>query len=384
MAAFIKKERGEILDQALDTLTKQTPISARSPGSIARALTEAFTTELGDLYDVLDYNISQSLISTASGTALDNIGALYGVGRNSLTQASIIDATSGSFYFYVNTPYDSDVLIPKATKVYTDLGGFVGAQIRFETAADVTLVAGRKKVYVPLLPSNSLAKSSVGANTLTKHSLTSPATTVIRCNNPKPISAAPQYETDADFRLRITKQLRVNSTGTAEALRFALLTVRGVRDVVINSASYGLGGVEIVIVPDENGATANFLNEIRTRINQVRPVGVRVIVTTPTPLPFSITANLVIGRNLLEQEKNLILLKTENDIKIYLNSLMPNEPLVYNRLIQIILDVSDKIKDVQITNYAPNGSQAVRNNYMPGLNEQIIPGNIIVSEARSI
>lgn len=384
MAAFIKKDRGEILNQALDTLTKTTPISARSPGSIARALTEAFTTELGDLYDTLDFNISRSLISTASGQALDNIGALFGVARNSLTQSSIISATTGSFYFYVNTPFAEDINILKGTSVYTDLGGFIGAQIRFETAADITLVAGRKKVYVPLLPANSLAKSSVGANTLTKHGMTSPSGTLIRCTNPKPISAAPQYETDADFRIRITKQLRVNSTGTAEALRFALLTVKGVRDVVINSASYGLGGVEVVIVPDENGATTLFLNEIRARINQVRPIGVRVIVTTPTPLPFSITTNLVLGRNLLDQEKNLITLKAENDIKIYLNSLMPNEPLVYNRLIQIILDVSEKIKDVQITNYAPNGSQAVRNNYMPGLNEQIIPGNIVVSEARSI
>jgi hypothetical protein len=62
---------------------------------------------------------------------------------------------------------------------------------------------------------------------------------------------------------------------------------------------------------------------------------------------------------------------------------MPNEPLVYNRLIQKILDVSEKIKDVQITKYAPNGRQAVRNNYQPGLNDQIIPGNILVSEAQS-
>ncbi len=383
MAAFIKKDRGEILNQALDTLTKTTPISARSPGSIARALTEAFTTELGDLYDVLDYNISQSLISTATGQGLDNIGALFGVTRNSLTQSSIIDATTGSFYFYVNSAFASDINIPKGTTVYTDLGGFVGAQIKFETAGDVTIVAGRKKVFVPLLPANSLAKSSVGANTLTKHNMTSPSGTLIRCTNPKPISAAPQYETDADFRIRITKQLRVNTTGTAESLRFALLTVRGVRDVVINSASYGLGGAEIVIVPDERGATANFLSEVRARINQVRPVGVRIIVTTPTPLLFSITANLILGLGLLDGEKNAILLKVENDIKIYLNSLMPNEPLVYNRLIQIILDVSEKIKDVQITKYAPNGSQAVRNNYTPDLNEQIIPGNILVTEARS-
>lgn len=379
MTAFIKKQRGEILNQALDTLTKRTPITARSPGSIARSLVEAFSTEIGDLYDVLDYNISQSVISTATGDALDNIGSLFGVKRFDLTQATIVEAATGSFYFYLESAHSQDIVIPEGTMVFTDIGGYVGSQIRFTTAAEVTLTAGRKKVYVPLLPSNGLAKSSVGADTLIRHNATSPIGVVLKCTNPRAISAAPQLESDNDFRLRITKQIRVNNTGTAESMRFAVLTVPGVRDVIINSASYGLGGVEVVVVPSAGGITTSLLTQVKSRLDLVRPVGVRVVLSSPTQVSFDMTIKLFTNRAISDQEKTLTIARVENDIKIYLNSLMPNEPLVYNRLIQKILDVSDKIKDVQITRYAPNGIQTTRTNYQPGYNEQIIPGNISVS-----
>jgi uncharacterized phage protein gp47/JayE len=382
MATFIKKDRGEILNQALDTLTKKTQITARNPGSIARALTEAFTTEIGDLYDVLDFNMSQSLISTATGINLDRIGELFGVNRRKLNQATIIEATSGSFYFYLNSVSTEDIMIPKGSNVYTDLGGYVGSQIKFETAAEVTLMAGRKKVFVPLLPVNSLARSTVGVGTLTKHSVTSPPGVTLRCNNPKSISAAPQYEIDSDYRIRITKQLRVRQKSSAEALRFALLSVDGVREAIVNSATYGLGGVEIIVVADANNRGPDFLRRVTQRVDQVRPVGIRVVLSTPTLISVDVSMKLVLSSGVTEREKTAIVSSVENDVKIYINSLMPNEPLVYNRLIQKILDVSEKIRDVQITKYAPNGRQAVRTNYQPAFNEQVIPGGISVSLAR--
>src|SRR5688572_5751873 len=117
MAVFIKKQKSDILREALRKLETQTPISATSPGSIARAFTEAITTEISDYYDALDFQVSQSVISTASGRALDLMGELYNIKRRTVAEIVTIDKKVGAFYFYIDTPIGSDITIPSGTEV---------------------------------------------------------------------------------------------------------------------------------------------------------------------------------------------------------------------------------------------------------------------------
>src|SRR5690606_40272116 len=124
MPAYIKKSKVEILREALNKLRSQTPITATGAGSVARALVEAISTELADLYDILDFNTSQMLVTTATGTALDALGELYGVRRNQLNELATIDAHLGAFQFYLDTTIGSDVIIPAGTNVYTSTSGY--------------------------------------------------------------------------------------------------------------------------------------------------------------------------------------------------------------------------------------------------------------------
>jgi uncharacterized phage protein gp47/JayE len=379
MPPFVKKNRLEILNQALDSVGKRTSITARSPGSVVRALTEALTTELGDVYDAMEYNISQSMVSTASGNALDRIGELYGVSRNTLSVSSAVSAETGSFYFYIDTPHFEDILIPARTKIYTSLDGFIGTQFYFETTSNVTLAAGQKRVFASVSASLGIVNKTAAPHTLTRHDATSPPGITLRCTNPKLIAPIKGYENDNDFRLRITKQIRVNASGTAEALRFGLLTLGNVREVMINSAPYGLGSVEIMVVPLEGEMTRTMLTRIRSQVDAMRPMGMRVIITTPDAVSFEVDVTVIVDVRLANSQKVNLAGRVEQEIKLYLNSLLPNESVVYNRLIQKVLDISDAVTDVIVTGYAADGIQVPRSNYKPKYNEQIIPGEINVS-----
>ena len=378
MATFIKKDRGLIFTQAMDTLTKKTPITARNAGSIARALTEGITTEIADLYDVLDFNMSQSLISSASGQALDKIGELFGVKRLTLDAGSAAVLENHEFYFYVANPEAPgimDVTIPRGTIVRTDMDGYVGSQISFATTDTITIPAGQKRAYVGLVSNSRQARISVGAGTLVRHDFQPEQVDIIvKCTNPKPISPNSGYETDNDFRYRITKYLRASYNNTSETMRLALLTIDGVRDVVINSAPYGLGSVEVLVIPASGRLSASMTKTIQDRIDAVRPIGTRVVIAEPNYITFNITANLVIVGSLTDQQKANITSEASKQIEIYLNSLLPNESLVYNVLIQKIMDVSEYIKDVQIVNYAANNVELPRTNYKPPFNGMIVPG----------
>lgn len=381
MATYIRKRPEEILRQALSKLEARTPIKATSPGSVARAFTEAISTELGDFYDALDFNLAQSLLSSATGRGLDLIGEMYSVNRKTITDLAETDRKIGSFYFYIDSPHTSDITIPQGTRVYTSVDSFVGRQLGYETTHEAVIAIGRKRVFVTIKPVFGDGRFSAAVDTLTTHDAVNPPGVRIKCTNPKAIAPQAGYESDENYRTRLIKSIRVASSGTLEAMRFAALGVSGVRDVNIRQTPYGLGSVEALITPEETSQIRTVIPEVTARLNIVRPVGVRLFIKQPTVYPTDVSATLILKQVSDTRVREMIARKAKIAVLRYLNSLLSGETLVYNKLIQAILDSSDSIVDVQLTRYAPNGIEVVRKNFVPKEDEQIIPGRIVISNA---
>lgn len=378
MALNNRKSRGEVLRNALKRLETQTPITATSPGSVARALTEAISNEIGDFYDLLDFNISQTLISTAAGNALDRIGALYNVSRKSLSEINVIDVTTNAFYFYLETPFHQSITIPAGTAIFTPGSNYIERQTRYETTRNVTILPGRRKVFTPIRATGTDSGTSVAPNTLTVHNFTSPEGASVRCTNPKPIVAVASFETDDNYRVRIINQLRVNQGGTANAVRFAILALDGVRDAQITSAKYGLGTLEMLVVPETQEAGLTLRSKIATAIEQVRPAGVRIYTKEPTYQSADLTIGIV-APSASDIESRDLISRIRLAVTLYLNSLLPGDTLVYSQLIQRILDASESVRDARLTNYSVGGEELSRTNYTPRYDEQVVPGEITVT-----
>lgn len=378
MAVYFKKTYDQILQQALAKIKESTEISATNPGSVARAITEAITTELGAFYDVLDTNISQSLISTASGQALDKLGSLYNIKRKTLSDVAKASQKIGSFYFYIDSTHEAPIIIPSGTKVFTKSAGYVGRQLSFSTDYEVTIPAGSLRAYVSITPAFSDNIFTAPIGTLVANDYISPTNTLVKCTNPKEITASEAYETDADYRARVIKAIRVASSGTMEAVRFAGLNIEGVRDVRIRQSPYGLGSFEILVIPEQENIATTVTQQVRSVVEGVRPVGVTMFVRSPVLRPLDITASVTVN-TVNSPEYSNIRDRVRIAITRYLNTLMPGDTIVYNKMIQEMMDSSGIIKDIQVLRYAPNGVDSIRRNYTPQEYEQVVPGNIQVS-----
>lgn len=383
MPAYIRKTKAEILSNALTKIQKNTPITAVSPGSVMRAFTEAITSELGDMYDIMDFNVNQNLVSTASGSALDMLGSLYGTSRKSLNNLAAIDKQLGSFYFYLSNVFASDITIPKGTNIFTDITSFTGQHFSYATTDAVIIPAGRTKAFASIAPNFADSVGTAGPGTLVTNDFTSPAGVTVLCTNPKTISAQVGYEDDDTYRVRIIKSIRVKSAGTLDAVRFAGLNITGIRDIKVRQAPYGMGSFEVLIIPDQNGDTLQAIATASAAMDLVRPMGVRMYVKQPTNISFEISVNLIIPSANISQIVDTTTQRAKTGIYRYLNNLLPGAPVVYNTLISTILDSSDLIQDVIITRYAVSGTEIMRRNYTPADNEQIVPGNITVQVATS-
>jgi len=345
---------------------------------VARALTEVITMEIGDFYDILDYNIAQTVISTATGRALDLIGQLYGVTRNSLGEVATIDQSVGSFYFYLDQPHTADITIPAGTRVTTGDGTYIGDIFSYVTASVAVIPAGRTRVFASLRPEFGDSVYTAGANTLVNNNFTSPAGVTVRSTNPKAIAAQAGYESDINYRIRITKAVRTAAGGTTEAVRFAGLAVPGIREVKIRQAPYGLGSFEALIVPEDRTNIAQTIVNVAAALDKVRPVGVRMFVREPDYLAAEIHATIVLRKDINVNAEGMAR-RAEIAALRYLNTLLPGQQLIYNQLIQYMMDSSETIRDVAITRFRVNGTEVLRRNYSPKEDQQIVPGEIRIS-----
>lgn len=385
MPAYIKKTAVEILRDQLQKLKTQTPITATGAGSVARAFSEAIATELGDIYDAMDYNLNQIVLSTATGSALDQLGALYNVQRLTVNELTEIDKQLGAFQFYLSTPISTDVVIPAGTNIYTRTDTFIGRQYSYSTTADATIPAGRRRVYVSIKPNFYDSVYTAGVGTLIEHDAPPVAGTTLLCKNDKVIAPQPGLETDDNYRTRIQKAIRVASSGTMEAVRFAGLGVQGVRDIKIRSTPYGMGSFEAIVIPDSTPNAAAITAAATEAMNAVRPVGVRMYVKNPIRVPVSMEIQLLAPTAGGDRMKTTLPSRAEVAITRYINSLLPGEQLVYNKLIQQILDSSEFIRDLMVKSFKVDGKEIIRKNYQPAIDEQLYvkTGDIIITVASS-
>lgn len=89
-----RKDKNQNLNEMLDDMKNNTPITKTSEGGMARSLIEIFNERIDDTYDYIDDNIYASRFSSASGSNLDDIGELFGCTR-------LIDETDGNYRYRI-------------------------------------------------------------------------------------------------------------------------------------------------------------------------------------------------------------------------------------------------------------------------------------------
>lgn len=379
--AFVVKSRSELLSKALRKVEQNTSLTATGPGSIVRALTEVITTELADFYDVLDFNMQMQLVSTAQGRALDLMGSLYNTTRKTLSSIATIDKELGSFYFYVDTPAPSLITIPSGTTITTDSDTYIGDVFSYQTTEVASIPAGRTRAWASIRPLYSDSVYTAGVGTLTVHDVSEddlPLGVVLKCVNPKAISPQTGYEDDESYRARIIKAVRTAAGGTAEAVRFAALSVSGVRDAVIQNTPYGLGSFQVLIAMETGVASDVVSKAVLDELQLVRPVGSRMFVREPELLTVDLKISLLF-KEALNIDRQSISRRAKVGILRYLNTLSIGSTLVYPMLLQFILESSDFIADVSVVEFKANGEELLRRNFIPQPDQQLVPGNIEVT-----
>jgi len=382
MPVYGSKNRGDILISILNNLERSANISAVYPGSIARAFAEAISDEVSDLYESLKFSIEQSQLSSASGRNLDLIGELYNVSRKSITDSFAQERQSFNIEFFIDKPHSVDITIPDGTLVFNDVSNFATKQYSFALVGDVNILAGSKKAYGRVI-SNFQDNSYVAPrNSLTKHNFVSPSLVNIYVTNPKEVYSDITGESDDNYRRRILASLKSKAVGTADSVRFAALSVKGIRDVRIRESSFGIGSCDVIVVPEVAAETKTLPNAILASILSVKPVGIKVNVSIAERVFIGVSASITLAIGTSESVARAIVNQANLFAKRYLNSLTIGSTVSFTDLQFAIQNASDLIQSVTINSFNADGRELPLQSFsLPTVRSYPAAGNVSITSA---
>lgn len=382
MPVYGSKSKGDILVTILNNLERSAGISAVYPGSIARAFSEAMSEEISDLYQSLKFSIEQSNLSTASGRNLDLIGDLYDVPRKSITESFAQERQSFNIEFFIDTPNSIDIIIPDGTLVFNDVSNFTVKQYSFKLVGDVRILAGSRKAYGRVVSNFQDNTYVAPRSSLTKHNFISPTLVNIFVTNPKEVYSDITGESDDNYRRRIISSLKSKAAGTAESVRFAALSTKGIRDVRIREGSFGIGSCDVIVVPEVAAETKRLPNTVLASISSVKPVGIRFNVSIAERVFIGVTANITLSIGTSESIARSIVNQANLFARRYLNSLTVGSTVSLTDIQFAIQNASDLIQSVVITSFSADGRELPLQNFsLPTVRSYPAAGNLVITSA---
>jgi uncharacterized phage protein gp47/JayE len=359
------KDKSQIVNSILDSLQQNAGIAAVQPGSVARAFAEAMGSEIADLYSSLSFTLRQGGLSTASGRNLDLIGDLYNVRRKDISDNAAAERQSYNIEFYIQTPYSVDIVIPKGTIIYTNVDNFSTKQYKFKLNGVVTIGASTTRAYGLVIPDFTDNTYTAPIGSLTRHNFISPPGVVLYCNNPKEVYAIINSESDDNYRTRIIGALKTRTAGTVEAVRFAALSIKGVKDVRLRESSYGLGSCDVIIVPESTAEIKMMPEMVYNTIINVKPVGVRFNIRVAEKISVNVMATITISSAVSESLAAGIRNQAALFVRRYLNSSTVGTTISISEIERQIKLSSDYIRSVTINSFNADGKEIPLKDFTP-------------------
>ena len=324
--------------------TQPVPLTDLNVGSVVRTLLESVARETAVGYLHLDKVYRSAFLDTAESDSLERVVALVGVTRLPPNRP----VAKVTFSRRSDSP--GRITVPAGTAV-TD-----AKANRYLTAADFSMEPNESSLEV-LVVGDGPGTRPVAANELNRLEIAVAGISSVANAQAARLLGAP--ESDDDLRRRARGALHGAVRGTLDALKFGLLSLAGVKSVDIAEAPNGVPGeIAISIAFDADPPTPDLLAQVKERIDEFRPAGVRVIRKDAKSLTVDVNVKLTLGgTGLKPAELTPLTDGIATQIKSYLNGLTPGGTARKSKLQAIALQ-DPRVHDAKVVLQPAGGAEA--------------------------
>jgi len=322
--------------------TGPVPLTDLNVGSVTRTLIETISREMALSYLHLQQIYKSAFLDTAEADSLDQVVALVGVKR---LPASAPVAT---VRFSRQQGSTGSINIPSGTAI-TDAKGN-----RYLTLGDITMEAGESTREV-LAGGEGPGTKEADAGALNR--LETLIAGISGVTNPQASRKLASPETDDDLRRRARGALHGAVRGTVDALTFAILSLEGVKDVVIKEAPNGVAG-EILIEVAYLNQSPDVRTAVQQRIREFRPAGIRVLPVEAAGKKVNVRVELTLaGSSMPSADLKSLTDAVESRVADYLSKIPPGGSARRSKLSQAALN-DPRIVDANVALIPEGQSEA--------------------------
>lgn len=349
MPLIFEKTFEKLQAESMNELVDSTNITRVTPGAKARTLLQIFNRKLNRAYQDFDINFLRTFLPFAQGRFLDYIGDMVNVVRLGATRASATTASqmvkayveSGTFGD-INS--GSDIFIPVGTQIST-LPNNEG--VVFRLVEGVVLNAAASEAFISVEAVRDGTLGNLGANQLQYSTFNSYADgTGLLFNNVGIINTGREVESDTNYRFRISNQALSAEAANETAIRLALLVIPGVSGLVTIPYARGIGTFDYLIQTVVPNTPQPVIDACQEAIARVQAYGISGRALRPRLTGMSLTISITWRGDATQTDRDQIKRNIAIAVQDYINNLAIGEEFIYNELIQRVMDVDNKIKNI--------------------------------------
>lgn len=349
MPLVFEKTFEKLQSETMGELTSSTNITRVTPGSKARTLAQIFNRKLNKAYQDFDINFLRTFLPFAQGRFLDYIGDAVNVPRlganrsraSSEAQLQKVYVEEGTFGDLNN---GNDIFLPVGLIIST-LPQNEG--ITYRLTEGVVLPAAGTELFIPVEATRDGLVSNVGPDTLKFTTFNNyAANTGLLFNNVGIINTGREVESDTNYRFRISNQALSAEAANQTAVRLALLVIPGVADLVAVPYARGIGTFDYIIQTVVPNTPQPVIEACQQAIARVQGFGISGRAVRPRLTGMSFTISITWRNDATATDRENIKKAIPTAIQNYVNNLKIGEEFIYNELIQVVMDVDNKIKNI--------------------------------------
>jgi len=324
------------------TINPNRPI-AFSPGSIGNSFANAFSNLIGNMYNELDNNHNQGHLQTSTGRDLELHVENYGIERRSATPSTgyveitnntgdDLDITTSNRF--VTAGFNAIIFIPQEAKT---IGNGNADVVQIESSEDGFI----QNVGIGAI--NQLYESSDLSILVSNVVIHNPGTVA---GNTNLFNDGANAESDNDLRNRGQNAINKRGTATKSAIAGGVQNLTSVRQAKVydfeDKKSIPKPNIQVFVVGETDKIIKDpvILSDIGLEIQEVKSAGIQYTVIVPMGIYTDISGSVYIDRAYSTQ-KTSIVGEVSTAITNYINSLNVGEDIVYSRMIEEGMKISN-------------------------------------------
>ena len=186
-------------------------------------------------------------------------------------------------------------------------------------------------------------------------------------------------ETDNDLKYRITNNLRSKENCNETAIRLGCLNVNNVADIKLIKYPYGIGSFQVYVIVQDDTNASQALSDVQDILNRTMAAGIRAEALLPNEIVVDMQLDITLNKSSNTMDFTTISKTVETNIRNYLLNLDMGQQLIYNRLIQVIMDSSIYIVNTNIKTMSIDNKAVLLRDYYPKWNQKLKPNTITIS-----